>query len=260
MNPGVLAVLLNGYDTDALAWRARVAANGGSVGPATMKAAGSLARALRASGLRTKIKRLNLFAGDQLAACLVPFYFDIGSAVETNVSFVAGDYTEATGLTGNGTTKRLNTGVAGTSLTKQDSHMAAYARATFTKSLCGARDGGTTNRFVIGQDTSIDGYSDSGGASAATDFTAGFHVYTANTSTLRRYRNGAAGPTNTAGSTMPSSANLMVFANGITPSAELYSSANIAAYSFGSGLTAAEVATYNTIMETFQDAMNRGVQ
>jgi len=39
-----------------------------------------------------------------------------------------------------------------------------------------------------------------------------------------------------------------------------YSSATLAGYSIGTGLTASEISAYNTIMETFQDALNRGVQ
>lgn len=92
-------------------WVRRVVANGGTVSVSTQAAVQTFYLGMRSDGVWGSILRLNLFAGDQLAACLVPLVYQIGTATETNTNFVSGDYALNQGLKGNGTTKRLNTGV-----------------------------------------------------------------------------------------------------------------------------------------------------
>jgi hypothetical protein len=99
-----------GYDTEVLDWISRVVANGGSVSQSTKDAANTFMLALKANGLRSTIARLNLYAGTGLDACRTPLIKDIGAATDTLNNFVAGDYSESTGLTGNGTTKYNDTG------------------------------------------------------------------------------------------------------------------------------------------------------
>jgi hypothetical protein len=91
---------------EALAWRSAVIANGGTVSGSTMNAVSRFCRSIDAAGIRSKIRRLNLFCGTGLEAVLVPLYRSeslggttYGGTTDTNANFVIGDY-EETGATG----------------------------------------------------------------------------------------------------------------------------------------------------------------
>lgn len=101
--------------TEALAWQTAVIANSGTVSAGTLSAVQDFLEDLHIAEIRTKILRLNLFAGDQLDAALVPQIRDAGTAsADTNTNFVSGDYTETTGLNpgASNSTKYLTTGLA----------------------------------------------------------------------------------------------------------------------------------------------------
>src|SRR6478736_153668 len=117
-----------GVDGDAVAWAIAVLAAGGTYSVSTLAAVSNFCVSAKAASLWTKLNRVNLFCGDQLAAALVPLKVGGGSATDTNVNFVGGDYTEATGLTGNGTTKYLRTGHVLTSLPAQSTSLGVYCR------------------------------------------------------------------------------------------------------------------------------------
>lgn len=109
------------YVTNAEAknWIDRVYDNGGTVSQATANAVSSFCDSIESAGIRDRFYRLNLFAGDNLNAALVPLYTGptyggtvYGNAVDTNFNFVSADYVESYGLTGSSTAaKYLDTGV-----------------------------------------------------------------------------------------------------------------------------------------------------
>lgn len=122
MSPRTLRPSQALFHPEAQDWRNRVIANGGGVSGTTLKAVSDFCRRIDSAGLRDRFYRLNLFAGTELAACLVPLYrgpsrtgTQFGGTTDTNNGpFVSGDYIE-TGLTGgldpNGNgNKYLNTG------------------------------------------------------------------------------------------------------------------------------------------------------
>jgi hypothetical protein len=113
------ATYLPGYDgiADADDWVSRVSTAGGSVSTATRAAVTRFCVAIQAAGLRSKLWRANAFCGSSLTAALVPIYrgpsrtgTQYGNTTDTNNNFVSGSYAEATGLTGNGTTRYLTLG------------------------------------------------------------------------------------------------------------------------------------------------------
>lgn len=121
MSPTLLRPRQN-LHPDAASWASRVVANGGSVG-SSLPAVNTFCKAIAAAGIRDRFYRLNLFCGNSdatLAAVRTPLYrgpslsgTQFGNATDTNANFVAGDYVEtgsSGGLTGNGSTKYLNTG------------------------------------------------------------------------------------------------------------------------------------------------------
>jgi len=105
-----------GFHAEALLWQTAVIANGGTVSSGTMQAVSNFCTSIVTAGIRSKFLRLNLVCGNNLAAARVPLYrgasaagTQYGSAADTNIGpLTANDYSEATGLQGNGTTKALD--------------------------------------------------------------------------------------------------------------------------------------------------------
>ena len=139
-------------NADAQDWVNRVYANGGTVSTSTANAVNTFCAAIDTAGIRDRFYRLNLFAGTGLSSCLVPLYrgqsrtgTQYGNTTDTNTGpFVSGDYAEtgaSGGLKGNGSTKYLDTGLAGTTFSAGDRHCSAYWNANSTL---------TGNRAFIG--------------------------------------------------------------------------------------------------------------
>ena len=130
------------FHHEALAWRTAVQNNGGTVRPATLRAVSNFCTAISAAGIRSKFLRLNLVCGNNLAAARVPLYrgasatgTQYGSAIDTNLGpFTANDYSEATGLQGDGSSKALDTTIAiGTlktfGMSTNSYHLSVYNRS-----------------------------------------------------------------------------------------------------------------------------------
>jgi hypothetical protein len=180
---------------------------------------------------------------------------------------VAGDYTEATGLTGNGTTKYLRTGlIPSVSLVLNDTHMAVYNResASAVSNQMGA--GGPMIFYAphTGAQTISDQYNTTTGRvgpTAAIGTPYGFLIASRNGAGEHTiYRNAVSLATNaTSGGALPA-IEIYVFASNNFGAPTAFNDGARGGYSIGSGLSAADVTAYNTHMETFQDALARGVQ
>lgn len=147
MSPTLLRPRQN-LHPDAASWASRVVANGGSVG-SSLPAVNTFCKAIAAAGIRDRFYRLNLFCGASdasLNAVRTPLFrgpslsgTQFGNATDTNNLFVEGDYAEtgsSGGLTGNGTTKYLATGLVpfNAGMTEQNYHNSGYFPATLNTS------------------------------------------------------------------------------------------------------------------------------
>lgn len=94
-----------------LDWRNRVIQAGGTIAADILAAHDDFAYALDAAGLLPKIYRLNTFSGDSFTSALVPFIRTVGYSADRNTAFVSGDWSQANGLKGDGSTKSLSTGI-----------------------------------------------------------------------------------------------------------------------------------------------------
>lgn len=256
-----------GIDATTLDWAARVAAAGGTVSGKTLAAVGVFVRSAQSAGYWDKINRINLFCGDSLTAALVPLKIGGGGSTDTNVNFVAGDYTEATGLTGNGTTKYLRTGlVPSASLTLNSTHMAVYNRASGATGgviHLGARDGTNYMELIAPSAAGNLGWRAYGVAEIFSAVTAPYGLMVGSTlsgSDSKTYQHGTQRQTGspTAGALVAQE--IYVFGTNSSGSPAFLSSHALASYSVGVGLTAADDAAYAIHMEAFQDALGRGVQ
>jgi hypothetical protein len=254
-----------GYDADAQDFFDRVATNGGTISTATKGYVNTFVLAAKADSYWTKLTRINLFCGDDLAAAMTPLKVGGGDDPETNVNFVGGDYSEATGLTGNGSTKYLNTGLLADALSANDTHIALYNRASSANGgRHGAADSGEL--FIVYAPYS-DGtfYSDmydenTDRTSAATGGTPyGFLVSTRRSTTAHEiYRNGSSLATNTTAvtGTLPT-LEIYLFAANMATVVNHYNDAVLGAYSIGAGLTDTDVSNYSTDLNAFQTSLGR---
>lgn len=97
---------------DAVNWVNRIQRNGGGT-PSyyTVQAASEFCEGIYNVGLSSSMKTVNIYAPDSLIACQTPLMLVSGTVDPwINSNFVASDLT-IQGLAGNGSTKRLNTGL-----------------------------------------------------------------------------------------------------------------------------------------------------
>ncbi len=96
-------------------------------------------------GVRPQLGRVNLYVGTDLAAAAVPIirdWFTSSDKLDTFPNFVAGDFSESTGLTGNASTKYLYPNGGSTPLgvtyttftTPTNVHIAVYNRSASSES------------------------------------------------------------------------------------------------------------------------------
>ena len=254
---------------EATAWKTSVVANGGTVSDKTLRAVSDFCNAMDVSGLRSKIYRLNLFCGTGLLAAVVPLYLSTtyggtvyGNSIDTNTNFVEGDYGETTGLKGNGTTKILNTGIAGTTLSSGDRHIATYdvlsATTDYSPSV-GAIGPTTANMHALGPWTASSSYRyrthNTVGGNAESTKSIGFWVGSdTSTSASVLYKDGASVASTSAQSAGGSSTQTYQIFGSLLGE---YSEASLGAYSIGLSMTASQVSNYYNIINKLQTELGR---
>lgn len=93
---------------EALLWQRRIITVGGGFESNSLLVANNLARILHTRGYYPKIKYLLPLLGTGVAAAMVPLVDVLNVGAATNVNFVNADFSQSTGLQGNGTTKNIN--------------------------------------------------------------------------------------------------------------------------------------------------------
>lgn len=274
MNNRLLRPRASGVHPEAAAWRTAVIANGGSVSGTTLSAVDKFCKAIDAAGIRSRFLRLNLFCGTGLSACLVPLYrgpsrsgTQYGNTTDTNTNFVSGDYVEtgaSGGLKGNGTNKRLDTGVNGSFLLAGDRHVSAYESLVATTDYSPSVMSGSVvaTMHAIGTWTSATGYryrthNTVGGAAAATASNGMWLGSDTSSTASVLYKNGTSAGT-ASGQTAGGSGNTVYRVFG-EPTGGEFSEARLGAYSIGLSMTALQVSAFYTAMQAFQTSLSRNV-
>lgn len=258
---------------EAAAWRTAVVANGGSVSGSTLSAVSKFCGAIDAAGIRNRFYRLNIFCGTGLSAALVPLYrgqspsgTQYGNTSDTNSNFVSADYVEkgaSGGLKGNGTNKRLDTGLAGATLSPGNRHVSAYEIINATTDYSMAVISGTAlvTQHGIGPWTTSATYAyrtfnSIGGNITITKATG--HLLGSDTSVSASvlYRNGLSAASTsgqTAGGSGDTTYNILGSIGGEG------SEATIGGYSIGLSMTAAQALSFYNAMQAFQTTLTRNV-
>jgi hypothetical protein len=267
-------------------WQARVIANGGTVSATTMKAVDDFCKSITTSGLRDRFFRLNLFAGGNLAAALVPLFrgptrtgTQFGNTTDTNFNFVAGDYTETgstAGLKSDGSTKYLNTGfkAPAASLSATSFHLSCYVQGAETGGSSRIFMGNATNQAGVNLTTAIGWVSAgavSSGVIADTTFPnggstdrQGLLLAATNGSRESTYYNNATSVVSQTSTQVDfetgTGDEFTIAARNFVGTIQLYSlNKRFRAYSLGAGMSASQVSAFNTAMQAFQTALTRNV-
>lgn len=285
MSPRLLRPIAVGLHPEAQKWRSAAIANGGTVSDTTFKAVSDFCRAIDVAGIRSKIYRLNLFAGTGLAAALTPLYLNnsrsgvaLGNATDTNAGnlFVSGDYSEATGLTA-GSTKYLDTGLRPDDMplsAVQAMHL-SFAHGPVPSAVLDPRPIGARNladRFetiltvrsasagsvsvTMGRTNSLS----SGSLATGAQVSASWVMSRTSATSLVIYKNAASDATlSTSVTGIASHANPFYVCrinNNGTPLGDGHA-VPYRHYSIGAGLTGAEVTSYENALAAFRTALGR---
>jgi hypothetical protein len=278
MSPRLLRPRTGGLHPEAADWRSRVIANGGTVSASTVQAVDRFCRSIDGAGLRSLLWRVNPFAGDNLSAALVPLYRAAsslgavqGNATDTNTNFVSGDYSPSSGLLGNGSTKALSTGLAANFRNGRHIGMVPHTLAASAfRYYMGSRNGGSpangalsvlysgSPTTIIGQYTYSDsaGTGDRAGTATARRLMLGNNVDGFGGNTL--FSDGASVGSQSFGFDTTVTAAIGIFAVGqIAGTFNSHVNARLSGYTIGANMTAAQVASYNTIWTTLLTALGR---
>src|ERR1043166_916392 len=90
-------------------WVSRVQSLGSDVDSPTRTAVTTFVSGLKSDGVWNKIKRLNIYTGNNITASKAPLKNLIGYVTESMSNFVSSDYTQSRGLTGDTTSKSILT-------------------------------------------------------------------------------------------------------------------------------------------------------
>ncbi len=104
-------LLVSRMTRDTREFEERVFGTGGSLSQHTRRAVDRLVRSMKNTALWEKTIAADLCCGDNLSSALVFLKAPAGIHAYTNYNFVETDYSERAGMTGNGSTKYLDSGL-----------------------------------------------------------------------------------------------------------------------------------------------------
>ncbi len=255
------------------AWYDRVIAAGGSVTPAQVAAVNALTAAYAAAGLTDANCRFNPFCGNDLTTILYPVFRGGGADTETNTNFVAGDYTPATGLAGDGATKHLGLRLAPTFIAGASWHNCVYSLLDVLNprmAVAMGAENSTNQRSLLFAHCTISSVdvlrsnlfrSTNGGRVQVSPGTGFLRAVIGNRETATShalYTDGtlrASSTDSTIGSKPTYS--MTMFGRNMVGVVQDFSAGPYGGYSFGTAIPAANIAAISAAWKTYNDAMGR---
>jgi hypothetical protein len=215
--------------------------------------------------------------GSNLEAALVPLYRANsasgavqGNTTDTNDNFVSGDYSATSGLVGNGSNKRLNTGLGQNFADGRHMGMVPNTLGTTAfRNYMGCKAAGSNNAlfgiFANNPTTQISAYTYSdasivGQAGVVTAVAKRLHLVTnvSGTGNSKMFADGVRGGTDGPGHNTTNTGAVGLFAlRNDDGTWTAHSNARLAGYTIGRDMTAAQVAAYNSIWTTLLTALGR---
>jgi hypothetical protein len=239
-------------------WKERVTANGGTVNASVVAAADVFVSSLKTAGILTKMSRLNLFCGNQIAAAMVPLVNTSGSPTDLSTGFVSADYSQSAGFQG-GSGKYVDTGLGLSSLSPNglDLHLSVSTLTAASGFMLGYVE---STEYSINDNNYGYGW---GGWYARSPVSQGAEHIVATRSTSGPsyfYSNAVQTGSQASPSGIATSGQTMTVLAGRydnNGSVGGYTNAKVATYSVGKYLSASEVTAYRNAVVTFNTAMGR---
>ena len=258
---GIIASSISGVDADWLAYYNRVIAAGGSLTTTEQSATLQLVLDLKANSLWTPMKAIYPMVGASAAACAQ----NLKSSSFTG-TFTSGWTFASTGVTPNGTSAYMDTGLAPSgNLSASSTHISAYSRSSTANSndcLMGCYDSSTNTGLRIlkfGSNYYCENYVSFTGNNFANSNHDGFFVNTRTSSAnYKIFRNATNifSKTQTSGSLQTLTITIAIDNEGsfFQPSSRQNAFASI-----GDGLTDTEASNFYTAVQAFQTTLSRQV-
>ena len=265
---GQISAIIESRDQDAQAFFNRVTAAGGTLTSTEQAAIIQLVSDMKNSGIWNSMKAIYPMVGASAAACAQ----NLKSPSFTG-TFTSGWTFASTGVTPNGTSAYMNTGLnpVSQSLTSANGHLSYYARTAATTTdpaEIGNYTDGTTAFVLQSRGSSVENrfffsFALRAFQTVVTGAT-GFLLGSSTGGNTRRdiYRNGTSVGNNTITDTAVSLGNYPLFlgaGNINNTSVASYSNAQCAFASIGEGLSATNASNFYTVVQAFQTTLGRQV-
>lgn len=260
----------NTWDWEAHKWRTNIVNNSGTISGSSYMVGVTFMQQVKRWDVRRFLGRVNLYLGNQTNAMLCSIIFDWRSdiPVDTLEAFVAGDYTEATGLTGNTTTKYLNCAAGGLAMDSftvgTNLHLAAYVRTGSDEAsdVSGVLQGSSTYALAISNAGQTYLFMGTVVANVADASGVGFYCSTRTSSTNGvTYKNGVSLVSSTTADTggIPTLSYTAHALNFQGTSVIANTSRALSYYAVGFGLQPDKLVPYNLAVQIVQRSVGRAV-
>lgn len=242
-----------------------IRAAGGSITMGSLMSIDRFVRDCKLGGFWDKFQEVMPIAGADLTSALIKLKYVTTAGMTAGGGLVAGDYTEATGVAGNGTTKFINSNFSASNLAVTG-QMSAYLREqeTATAAWMGVNDA-ASHAFRLGSTTGSNANSFWGGVANSAIMpanpTPGFYLSQRVSATdLQLYRNGVSQNTN-ATNTVPvaPALNIYLLARNDNAAVATTTAKKLSFFSIGAVLTATEIPLFYTAVQNLQTALGRNV-
>lgn len=253
------------YDADAQAFFDRVTTAGGSLSLTEKSAVNQLVVDMKNDGIWTKMKAIYPMVGASAAACSQ----NLKSSSFTGTFTATGWTFASTGVTPNGTSAYIDTGLIPSTDTSQNSvSLGVYSRTNNTgltaRIEMGTGGGSSDFQSAIRWDGSLgnlsrlnNGYS---GAGYIPTKTSGFFVISRTASNLtKKYEDGTLKESVTTASQSPTSISVLIGARNTSTVPIFYDAKQYAFNFIGDGLTDTEASDFYTAVQAFQTTLSRNV-
>jgi len=258
---GIIASQIASFDADAVAFFNRVTTAGGTLSTTEKQAVNQLVLDLKANSLWTPMKAIYPMVGASAAACAQ----NLKSSSFTG-TFSSGWTFASTGVTPNGTSAYMNTGLAPSgNLSLNSTHLSYYSRTNISAGQVeiGLTDTAATSHCYLIYSFSGTGFSalnsTEGARTSAANPTTGFLIGSRISSLEEKYYTNNVSQTRTAASTSLSTRVIYSGAYNQNGSANFFSTKQCAFASIGDGLDATQASNFYTAVQAFQTTLSRQV-
>lgn len=251
-------------DPDALAFFARVTAAGGSLTTTEKTAVTQLVVDMKGFGIWTSMKAIYPMVGASAAACAQNL-----KSLSFTGAFSTGWTFASTGVTPNGTSAFMDTGLKANLMSQNSAHANFYSRTNNLASIGQVELGssaGTDYQISIRYDGggglgNLSRLNNSfvGSSYIPTKTTGFFTISRTASTTTKLYEDGVVKATLASASLSPTAINIFISARNDVGSPALYSTKQCAFSSIGDGLTDTQASNFYTAVQAFQTTLSRQV-